>query len=424
MKRNFIIISLFFVLALLGAWTFASIDRCGTWTVRPPALTQLSQGRGRLHVGASRVELALRFPTTTGGYGPLHTSVDGTLSPLFARALVFDVGGQKLGLVLLDVLLIPPQLRDAIGQGQAFPTWVLASHTHSGPSGFDPRLASELAALGKFQPDVLHTLASAGRSALAEADAALRPARFEKGESLFEGLTAPRSGSEVDRRLTRLRFGDDQGAIAQVVIAAAHPTVVGTKPAGIHPDWPGLLAQELERNGGPVTLVLQGAGGNASIDRAASPTPEAAASKFAEFLRAVPMTVQPDELDASWTEVHVALERPDASRLVPKVFVAALENALCEEAEDFVVLHGFKLGELRFLTVPFEPSFEAGHVLEEQSRVARVVSLADGYAGYVDTVETARLGQGESLRQYFGENLLTQLAEGARLATLPLSPSP
>jgi hypothetical protein len=55
-------------------------------------------------------------------------------------------------------------------------------------------------------------------------------------------------------------------------------------------------------------------------------------------------------------------------------------------------------------------------VLEEQANVTRMVSLADGYAGYVETVEAARAVEGESKRQYFPPELLVRLAEGAKLA--------
>jgi hypothetical protein len=358
----------------------------------------------------------VRFPTTVGGYGPVRNTVERSLSPLFARALVLDVGGQRLGLVLLDVLLVPPQLRDAIGKGQPLPTWVLATHTHSGPSGFDPRLASELAALGAFSPGDLEVLSAAGREALAQAIAAVRPARLEVGEALTEGVSVPRSGPEVDRRLSRLRFDGADGPVAQVLIISAHPALVPKRPEGLHPDWPGLLAARFEREGGPITLVLQGAGGNASVDRKRLPTPEAAAERLEVLARGVATVAQPDGLDGAWTEVHVSLPRPDARRVVPGPLTAAAENALCDDAEDFLVVHGLKLGEVRLVLVPLEPSFPAGKVLEEQADATRLVSLADGYAGYVETVEAARAGQGEARRQYFPPELLTRLAEGAKLA--------
>ncbi len=416
-KRRLLIGLALLTAAFVIAWAVASVDRCGSWTMQPPSLTHIARGQGNLQIGAAKAELKISFPTTAGGYGPRRSTVDRALSPLFARALVLDVGGQRLGLVLLDVLLIPPQLRDAIAQGQPFPTWVLATHTHSGPSGFDPRFASELAALGTFARADLDAISSAGRQALTDASASIKPAHLEVGEALSEGVSLARSGTEVDRRITRLRFDGVDGPVAQVVIASAHPTLVPRRPDGLHPDWPGLLAEKLEQEKGPITFVLQGAGGNASVDRTKLATPEAAAARFAELVRGVPTTAQPETIDAAWSEVHVQLPRPDARLVVPFVFKAAAENALCDDAEDFAVLHSLRLGDVRLLFVPFEPSFAAGQVLEEQAQATRLVSLADGYAGYLETVAAARSGEGEARRQYFGPELLTAIVEGARLAS-------
>lgn len=411
------------VLAVLGAWGWASVDRCGEWPRRAPVITQLAQGRGELKVGAARVELPLTFPTVVGGYPPPRATVGRALTPLAARALVLEVGGERLALVLLDVLLVPPQVRDAIGKDQGVPTWVLATHTHSGPSGYDPRLAAELAALGAHSAEAEGVLVKAARAAIAKAQASVAPARLEVGQQTVEGLSAARTGSTVDRRLTRVRFDGTDGPLAQLVIFSAHPTLVARRPDGLHADWPGVLADRLEQDG-PVTLVVQGAGGNASVDRDAAPTPEALADKLAPLVRGVPTGAQPDPFPAAWCEVQVALGRPDARHVAPAPVRAAVENALCDEAEDLAVLHGLKLGELRLLFVPVEPSYAAGQVLEEQAKAARVVSLADGYAGYVEPVEVARAGGGEAGRQYFAPEFLTQLAEGAALVGAALTGPP
>jgi hypothetical protein len=419
-KRRLLLALLVFVVLPGAALAFLSIDRCGEWPARPAALTHLAKAQGHLKVGAARVELAPRYPTTVGGYGPPRATVERALAPLFARALVLEVGGQRLGLVLFDALLVPPQLRDAVGQGQPFQTWVLATHTHTGPSGFDPRFASELAALGTFSQGDLDVLTKAGRAALEQALAALAPAKLEVGEAVTEQLTVPRSGAAADTRLTRLRFDGAAGPLAQLLVISGHPTLAPMRPDGLHPDWPGLLASRLEEAQGPVTLVVQGAGGNATVDRGAHPTPEAAAEAFAARVRATTTAAQPEALIAAWNEVQVTLSRPTARRLVPGLLRPAAENALCDDMEDVAVLHGLRLGDVRLLFVPVEPSLPAGLVLEQQAKVARVISLADGYAGYVETVEAARRGEGEARRQYFDAELLTRLAEGAALAGQPL----
>lgn len=410
------------LLLALGVWRWASIDRCGEWPLKPAALTQLAQSQGTLLAGAAVVPFTLQFPMTVGGYGPMRGSADKALTPLGARALVLEVGAQRLTLVLLDVLLIPPQVRDQIAANQKGPVWVIATHTHTGPSGFDPRAASELAALGSFNAADQLAIVEGGRKAIDAANAKLVAVKLEVGEGANE-LAVARSGKEVDRRITRARFDSEAGAIAQVVIVSGHPTLEPRKPEGLHGDWPAVLAQRLEANGGPVTLVLQGAGGNASINRDVAATPELAAEKLESVVRNIVTVPQPEPVAAAWNEVRVSLPRPDASRVAPGVVREVAENFLCDDAEDFVLVHGFRLGELSLVFVPLEPSLAAGLVLEEQARVGRVVSLADGYAGYVEPLEIARNGEGEAHRQYFPAELITQLAEGARLAGDAMKPA-
>ena len=146
------------------------------------------------------------------------------------------------------------------------------------------------------------------------------------------------------------------------------------------------------------------------------PTPEAVATKLAALVLALPMRPQGPELDAAWSEIHVSLPRPDASRVAPAFARAAVENALCDDAEDLAVVQVLRLGAEKLLFVPAEPSFEAGRVLEEKARATRLVSMADGYVGYVETLQAASTNSGEAPRQFFPPSLLTTLAEGAELA--------
>lgn len=415
-KRRWLLGAAGVLVALGGLFAFESVDRCGEWKPQAPALLQVAVAQGPLLVGAAKVPLTLSFPTTVGGYPPPRPSVDRALSGFAARALVIDLGAQRLRLVVLDVLLIPPQLRDAIAAGRQGPLWVAATHTHSGPSGFDPRAASELAALGTYDATAQQRLVEAARKALDQAEASLVPAQLEVGESQTNSLSTPRSGKAADTRISRARFDAASGPLAQLVVLAGHPTLTPRRPDGLHADWPGLLAERFEANGGPVTFVLQGAGGNAMVDRAAASTPELAAEKLQALIAAVPTLRQPEPVSGAWNEVRIALPRPRAPAHVPSVAKPLTENLLCDDAEDLALLHGLRLGAMQWLLVPVEPALEAGLVLEEQARVQRVVGLTDGYAGYVELEEVARAGGGEARRQYFPPAFLGQLAEGARLA--------
>ena len=184
-----------------------------------------------------------------GGYGPPHHTVSSASTPLSARALVVDVGGQQKALVLLDVMLVTPQLRDLIAKGFSVPVITLATHTHSGPGAYARNSATEWAALGSFSPAVEEALATAARTALTQALAALAPAHLETGHATTEGVTIARTGAAADTRFTRLLFAGEEGPVAQLLIVSAHPTLVEKNPPALSGDWPALLAADLEKDG-------------------------------------------------------------------------------------------------------------------------------------------------------------------------------
>lgn len=415
MKRRVTLVFGGIVLALGGLWLSLARDTCGSWAKQQPALSLAARAHGTPRVGAAKVDLTLPWPVPVGGYGPPHHAVSEARTPLSARALVLDVGGQQKALVLLDVMLVTPQLRDLIAKGFPVPVITLATHTHSGPGAYARNSATEWAALGSFSPAVEAALVEAARQALTQALAALKPTHLETGHAITEGVTVARTGDAADTRLTRLLFTGDAGPVAQLLIVSAHPTLVEKNPQALSGDWPALLAAELEKDGA-VTLVLQGAAGNASVNRAQLPTPEAVATKLAAVTRGLTLRPQGPDLDAAWSELHVSLPRPDASRSAPGFARAIVENALCDDVEDIAVVQVVRVGDEKLLFVPGEPSFEAGRVLEEQAGATRLVSLADGYVGYVETLQAANTNTGEAPRQYFPPSLLTTLIEGAQLA--------
>jgi hypothetical protein len=415
-----------FAAVLLGAFALGSRDRCGEWPTRPPALTGVGVSEGPLLAGAAKVELRFPRPVTVAGYGPWRSTATEAAAPLFARALVFDVGGQRLGLVVLDTLLVAPQLRDRVAEGHQHPVWLVATHTHSGPGGFDTRPAAQLAGVGAFDAVVESTLVDTARKALAEATARLGPAHLETRRLAANPLAVARSGAAVDERVSLVSLSTAAGdPLAELWIASMHPTLVAQRTTQLDPDWPGALAARREAGGVPISLVVQGAGGNASVKRGTASTPEAVAAELANLASATREDSAGADTEAmrfAFSEVRVSLPRPDAARLVPAVARAFTENLLCDGAEDVATLRGLKLGALRLLFVPLEPSYAAGLVLEEQAGAERLVSLAGGYAGYVETVEAARAATGESRRQYFPPELLQRLAEGAQLAGAALGP--
>ncbi len=410
MKKAAVVAALVAVLLTFG---WASIDHCGDAGSSPGGLTAIARASGELRVGAAKAELDLPYPITVGGYGPWRHDASSSVAPLFARATAVEVGGQQFALVSLETLLVSDEVVSRLREGRASHVWVAATHTHTGPGQFDRRPAVEVAALGPFRAEVEAALISAGTKALDQALAALQPATVSH-ELGTQALTHARSGDEVDRRLRRVRFRAHPSGteLAQWVFLAAHPTLAARSTAVLDGDYPSQLAAQFEHVTG-VTQVLQTAGGNASGNGSLGEL----TSGLASALEALPETAAENSVGFGFASSELSLGHPDAKRLGPGVFQPLIENALCRDAGLRAEISVLRLGEISLVAVPAEVTYASAKVIEQQSHATTVVSLTNGYAGYVEPERQVLDGTGESARHYFSAALLTQIAAAAQQAS-------
>jgi neutral ceramidase len=243
---------------------------------------------------------------------------------------------------------------------------------------------------------------------------------LEVGEASEAGFVFSRSGGEApDGALTRVVLRGATGSVAELLLFAAHPTLVPRKREYVDPDYPGRLSELREAQGG-VVLVLQGAVGNASVAFNEGQGVERAAA-FAQALsglvdKATPAAT-PGPTRLALARAEVALPRPDASRLVPSLTRAAGDNFLCSSAARTAEVSALVLGPLELLTIPGEPTTSAGQVLIRRTGATRVLGLSADYLGYVETPELVAQVAGEARRQYYGPALLERLGAAAQLAS-------
>lgn len=423
--RRPVLVTLFVLLGAGLAYLAASYGWCRRPHEAVPSLLASGASDGELFAGAARLDLAPPLPAVVAGYPPPRPEASRVQSPLRARALVLQVGRLRLGIASLDLLTIPESLaaeiRGAVADLGLAHVWVIASHAHSSFGGYDRSLLAQFAGTGRFREPDRTAVERGAIDALHAAAVALAPARLEAGEGSFPAMTLPRSeGLEPDGRLTRLVFRRPSGApVAQWVIFAAHPTLVPRPIKALAPDYPGLFSSLEENAGAGITVLTQGALGNA-VAAVAVDDPAQGPERFAEQLgasvSAVPLTpFSPVRL--SFTRVAVALPNPDASRLVYPFWRGLSDNALCLAAPDRAELSAMQIGPVKLLLIPGEPTPGAGQRLERDTGTQRVLALTDGYIGYVETPELVSAGIGESKRQYFRADLLELLIQGARLAS-------
>lgn len=376
-----------------AAYALASWDWCRRPASAPRVVSRL-QASGPLSAGAARVELKPPYPVVAAGYGPARPELKAAVMPLEARAVVLSEGDVTFGVVSLDLLLIPDEVaREVREKSGLTDAWVVATHSHTSFGGYDGRWAAQLAGTGRFRSDAREAVVTAAVEALRGAAAQLRPVELEVA-SADAGLSAARSGAVSDERLVRVRFGD----VAQWLMLAAHPTLVPRKPAALDPDYPGVLAA---RGDAGVTLVLQLAVGNAM---AVGDSPAGfAAGVGAAFDALEGAGVEAPSLTV--TRVELTPPPPDASRLVPALFTMPGRNFLCVSSEKTAEVGVLKLGTLVIAAVPVELTYGAARELGE----VPVLSLANGYLGYVEPASVVDAREGEAKRQYYDRMLLERL---------------
>lgn len=388
-------------------------------------------GSAPLRAGAAVARMSIPFPVPAVGYGLVRPEVGRVAFPISARAVVLASENVKVGLVTLDLLLADAGLVDEVRRSVAAlglsALWVAATHTHSSAGGFALNPVAQVAGTGRFRPEVRRAVVEAASRALGQAAAGLQAVELLAGESELASGTGSRDEfPQVDRRLTRLELRGASGPVAQVVVLAAHPTLVTRPPPGLDPDWPARLSAAEEAAGRGVTLVLQGNVGNVSVERSEVGSDEPAEA----FARAVEAAVQATALrpagpGLAHARLEVSLPGPDASRFVPWGLATLVGNvALWPWAPGWAELSELRIGTVRLLGVPVETTAASGAVLEGAAGGARVVSLVNGYLGYVEPADRVARGVGESHRQLFGPELLESLRFGTEATRAALRPTP
>jgi hypothetical protein len=409
-----------------------------------PRLQTRVSDSGPLRSGAAEVAIAVPFPSTKAGYGPRdRVEAQRASSPILARALALEAGKVRFTLLEADLLEVDskllPELSTRLGASPG-EIWLCASHAHSSLGNYDPNLLAQVAGTGSFHPAAREALLVALADAYARAWKAVEPVELEVGEGELEGVTVNRSDDEapVDRQLVHVLL---KGAAntTEVIRLAAHPTLATREEPALDGDYPEALAQLRSTStptptptptSGPAphpVFVLQGAVGDASINRERASAPEA----FAKLVDAQLPATKRVEGNVSFSLTRATVPLPAAElEAAPSWARRAASNLIDPIAPRQAEISVLELGPLSVLAMPAEPTFASSEALLAPLRsqakagdVVTVLGLCNGYVGYVEPLETVKQGQGEAERTYFGPSLLDTLVRGASLVVQTSTPA-
>ncbi|GIW97552.1 MAG: hypothetical protein KatS3mg111_0885 [Pirellulaceae bacterium] len=189
----------------------------------------VAPAHAELRVGAAKVDISpTQLPVIVNGSMRSHTA-DRIVTRLYARALVFDDGAERLGLVVVDSCMIPRALADEAKQLAAARTGlrpericISATHTHSAPSS--------MGALGTdADPNYVPLLRQGIADALVAAQRHLRPAEIGWASVMAPQFTALRRWVLRPDRIAIDPFGN---ATVRANMHVARDPLNATGPTG------------------------------------------------------------------------------------------------------------------------------------------------------------------------------------------------
>ena len=404
-----------------------------------PALALLiaTPTHAELRVGRAQVDITPPKGMPMAGYYHVRLN-EGVHDPLFAKAIVMQVGGVKAAMVSCDLVAIPRervlQAREIIGRKTGVPgenVIISATHTHTGPE-MGLRLTGVSEETSKLANGYLNHLPSLIADSVAAAEADLTAAKVSAGIGHVDSVAfvrrfwmedgtvgwnpgkknpkIVRPTAEIDPALPVAFFQDNQDApLALYINYANHLDTVGGMD--FSKDYPHALAESMSHVFGEdlVTVFTIGTAGNINHLDVHSATPQKGhgeAARIGTILAGEALETLRDmeELDAATLRV--------SSRIVP--LAPSPLNKDKEWAEGIVARYGTEQ------SAPFYEqvyAFKTLDVLRQNGKAfeaeVQVISIGDQIAWVALPGEVfVELGQSIKIGSPFPYTIVTELANG------------
>lgn len=223
-----------------------------------------------LYVGWSKVNITPTSPTPMAGYGKrkgeLYTSVHDSI---YVRTICVKVAEQSQFLISIDMLIVPPSVTELVKDqasdiGIPFENiYLSATHSHNSIGGWYNTLVGKLFA-GPYDPAIEQMVAKAVVESISKAGQNLKPASIKYEENLDRNDIYNRLVREkgtIDPVIRSLKFMTASDSII-LTTYAAHSTVIDASTMELSRDYPGMLVDELEKDGYAFASFMAGAVGS------------------------------------------------------------------------------------------------------------------------------------------------------------------
>lgn len=246
----------------------------------------IGEGKENLQAGAAKINITPAVPIWMAGYAARSKPSEGSLAPLWAKALAFDDGkGGQAVIVTTDLIGLPREVTDVVA-AQAMEKYKLergaivfnASHTHTGPvvrgnlSVIGAQTAEQRETVALYLDELKMKLLGVIGGALRD----MAPARisFDYGESKFAAnrrqitdqgvVIGVNPNGPVDHRVPVLRVTDLKGKVRAILFGySCHNTTLTAEFYKLSGDYAGFAQAEVEKQfPDSVALFVQLCGGD------------------------------------------------------------------------------------------------------------------------------------------------------------------
>lgn len=219
--------------------------------------------------GYAKVNITPSRPTSMAGSGLRRLRYEGVHDSIFVRCVVAGNGANKVAIVSLDMLLVPPEVTAVLplaldGSGFSLDNiYLTATHTHSSIGNWGKRLSGYLYS-GPYDQKLVDDLAIRIAEAIKRADRSQLPAKLFAGQIPVSGMLYNRVAREAGTLDSMMRVIEIRRSLDTLLIASftGHATCDASNSQELSRDYPGVFTDVVEQNGYAFALFMAGAVGS------------------------------------------------------------------------------------------------------------------------------------------------------------------
>lgn len=232
----------------------------------------------KFFTGYSKENITPPFVTSIAGMGLRKLNYTAVHDSIFVRCIVVDNGTKPIALVSLDMLILPPMLREAIQAKlpsigfNLDNTYLSVTHTHSSVGNWGEHLVGRLYT-GPYNEELIRFLSDKVVKAIEIANTNKLPSEIKIGSVPIPDLLYNRLAREkgtIDSLFHAIEINRSDSTSLLFTSFTGHATCASGSNTELSRDYPGVLVDHLESKGYTFAMFMAGAVGSHGCKRTVS----------------------------------------------------------------------------------------------------------------------------------------------------------